>query len=91
LSRAVAGVALVLCLVTTGCGGDDLSDRAADRLQEQVAAVGFAAAGGEYEAARQGLDRVRATTARLVERDEIDLGRAERIFGEIDRVEAALP
>ena len=53
--------------------------------------MGYAAAGGEYEAARQGLDRVRATTARLVERDEIDLGRAERIVGEIDRVEAALP
>ena len=89
----LAGTALALALVLAGCGdggGGGLSERAADRLQDQVAAVQYAAAGGAYGPAREGLDQLRSTTTRLVERGEVDPFRADRIFDEIERVDAVL-
>jgi hypothetical protein len=89
----VGATALAVGLVLSACGGDDgdaISSRAAARLQEQVAAVQYASAGEAYGPAREGLDEIRATTARLVERGEIDPRRAAQILEEIDRVDAAL-
>lgn len=83
-----AAVALVVLAVgSAGCGGDPaMSGRAADRLHTQVAAVEYAIAGGDFSAARDGLNEIRATTVRMADRGEVDAARAAEI---VDAVEEA--
>jgi hypothetical protein len=86
--RGVRLLAVAVALVVfAGCGGDDpaLSDRAAQRLRSQVAAVVYAIAGRSYANARTGLAEVRATTIRLTDAGEVDGDRATEI---VDRIEA---
>jgi hypothetical protein len=92
VSRRLAAVALLVVLTTAACSGDDpaLTDRAAHRLDEQVAAVEFAIAGGDYEAARLGLTEVRTTTMRLAERGEVDDLRAPVILAALEELDTRL-
>jgi len=92
VSRRLTAVALFVVLAAAACGEDDpaLTDRAARRLDEQVAAVEFAIAGGDYEAARLGLTEVRTTTLRLAERGEVDDLRAPAILAALEELDTRL-
>ena len=89
--RAVA-VVLVTVLAVSACGSDEpaLTDRASRRLEDQIAAVEFAVAGGEYQAARQGLGEIRATTIRLADRRRIHPERVPLILAAVEDVEGRL-
>ena len=90
---AVASALILTVGVVSGCGGSDdakLSRRAADQLQDQVAAIEYAAAGEAYGPAQEGLDQLRSTTRRLAESGQLGPDRAARILAEADRVEAVL-
>lgn len=91
-AAAVAVVSVVLTgLVLTGCGGGSSEDgRATERLKAQVAAVEYAVAGGDYDAARQGLNRIRATTIRLTDRGHIDSLRATEILDAVEDTDLVL-
>lgn len=92
MSRRLAAVALLVVLTGAACGGDDpaLSDRAANRLDDQVTAVEYAIAGGEYRAARLGLTEIRATTIRLAERGEVHELRAPVILAALQELDGRL-
>ena len=82
----------IALLVFAGCGSDDpaLSDRAAERLRNQVAAVEYAIAGGSYADAREGLGELRATTIRLTDAGDIDGDRAPEILAAVEALDIQL-
>ncbi len=90
--RSIVAVVVLAVSLLVGCGddGDSMSRRTADRLHDQVAAIQYAAAGGAYDAARQGLDRLRATVDRLEDRGELNPLQAGHIRDEADRVDEVL-
>jgi hypothetical protein len=96
VSRRTAGLAVALVLagcLLAGCGDDgggEMSERAADRLHEQVAAIQYAAAGEAYEPARQGLQELRSTVERLLERGDLSSAKAQEILEEAERVDQVL-
>ena len=92
LGAAASALALTVALLA-GCGGSDgdkMSRRAADQLQDQVAAIEYAAAGEAYGPAQEGLDQLRSTTRRLAENGQLGPDRAARILAQIDHVDAVL-
>lgn len=93
MSARLAGAALALAaaLLFSACGDDDTEEgRAEQRLQAQVAAVEYAVAGGDYDAARQGLNRIRATTIRFADRGHLDALRATEILDAVEATDLVL-
>ena len=93
MSARLALVAAVLVLVGAACGGDDGGgvDRPAARaLNQQIDLVQFAASAHRYDAARQGLDRVRTTAERFAERGSIDEPRLAEILEAVDDLDRSL-
>ena len=90
--RAVSvGVALAVVLGLAGCGDDPaMSERTSHRLETQVSAVEYAIAGGEYDAAREGLNEIRATTVRLADQGDVEAARASEIIDAIEEVDLLL-
>jgi hypothetical protein len=86
----VAVAALALLGASCGDDGGGVDRRAARALDEQIDLVEFAASAGEYDAARQGLDQVRATAARFAERGSIDEFRLAEILDAVDDLERSL-
>jgi hypothetical protein len=92
VAAGASALALTLGLLS-GCGGSDgdkMSDRAADQLQDEVAAIEYAAAGEAYGPAQAGLDQLRSTTRQLADRGQLGPDRAARILSQIDRVDQVL-
>jgi hypothetical protein len=92
--RSVVALVLALVLFASACGGDDMSgdiDRPATRaLNEQIDLVEFAASAHDYDAARQGLVRLRTTANRFAERGSIDELRLAAILGAADDLDRSL-
>lgn len=81
-----------LLVVGVACGGEDgRIDRPASRaLTEQIDLVEFAASAREYDAARRGLEQVRASAARFSERGAIDDFRLAEILDAVDELDRSL-
>ena len=79
-----------LLLLVPACGGSQVSEAAATRLQPQVQALREAAATGSQEAANRELAELRALVAELSATDELSQRGARRVLAAADRVEANL-
>ncbi|MBW3547377.1 MAG: hypothetical protein KY452_04465 [Actinobacteria bacterium] len=87
----LARVAVVaLLLLVPACGGSQVSEAAATRLQPQVQALREAAATGSQDAANRELAELRALVAELSATDELSQRGARRVLAAADRVEANL-
>ena len=88
----LATAAIALVLLGASCGGEDgsIERPAARALNQQIDLVEFAASAQEYDAARQGLERVRVTAARFADRGEIDDLRLAEILQAVDELDRSL-
>ena len=91
----LAVLVLAVALALTACGGDgggggDVDRPAARALNEQIDLVEFAASAHEYDAARRGLDEVRATAEQYAERGSIDEPRLADILEAVDGLDRSL-
>lgn len=92
-ARAVVAGILTAALLTgaTGCAaGSDLSDPAAARLQQAVAAVVAAADGARYDEALASAAAVRSELERAADAGELSVERYRRIDDALTRTEAEL-
>lgn len=79
-----------LLLLVPACGGSQVSEAAATRLQPKVQALREAAATGSQEAANRELAELRALVGELSATDELSQRGARRVLTAADRVEANL-
>jgi hypothetical protein len=85
-------VAAAALLLGGACGGGDagIERPAARTLNQQIDLVEFAASAHEYDAARHGLERLRAAAERFADRGEIDDLRLARILDAVDDLDRSL-
>ncbi|HYF44851.1 MAG TPA: hypothetical protein VD926_01485 [Acidimicrobiales bacterium] len=81
-----------LVVLASACGGDDpgIDPRASRELEEQVDLIEFAISAQRYDAARDGLQNVRAEVEGHVARGDISDERARAISASLNRLDEAL-